>query len=209
MFLRYPTTNLVNPAVGTDNNIYTTSGFIATPNYTNTIAGFQRREDAPDTTYAFPVFSYSMPIETYDCSEVEVLDGFTPAPDDNCGIFATLSIDDLFDYGSDGDFGDVDQDATLYYFDNTRDFNFDGTMATTPGTGVARYVDPSATVNPAPTATDELDDEDDNPAIYDPFDSEFYNYDLLRRWVVEDNCGFRSIAQRIYRIRDEGSTNVA
>lgn len=191
-----PTTRLTNPTVASDSNMYVAAGFLATPNYTNTLAGVQRRQNAPDTTYAYPVFSYAMPTQTFDCSELDQLDGFAPAPADNCGIFATLPIDDLFDYGSDGDFGDVDSVGTLYYYDNTRRYNANGTGAGT--SGVARYVNPSLIV-----AGDTLDDLDDNPLAYDPFDRESYNYDLLKRWVVEDDCGFRSIAQRIYRIRDE------
>ncbi|MEM9886727.1 MAG: T9SS type A sorting domain-containing protein [Bacteroidota bacterium] len=179
-------------------NIYTNNMFYATPDYTNTIGTLVQTETSPGATFNFPVFIYTASLDFFDCSEINTLDGFAPSPEDNCDIFTSRGIDDLFDYGGDGDFGDDDNTMGTNFFDDASD---------TP-----RYVAPgapSAPVTVPASTTNSINDEDDNPLLYGPDDPEFYNYDLLKRWVFEDNCGFRSIAQRIYPIRDKVAPTVS
>jgi hypothetical protein len=167
------------------NNVYENSGFFTTTNYSTTsVFGIESIVEAPNAGFAFPVFTYSSPVETFDCSELNTLDGFSPSPNDNCGLSGFgLTIDDLVDYSLDGDFGDEDATNTALFFNNN--------------IGAMGYVAPSG------TTVGDVNDQDDDPSIYMPTEREFYNYNLLRRWVFEDNCGFRSIAQRIYQIRDQ------
>ncbi|MEM9990276.1 MAG: T9SS type A sorting domain-containing protein [Bacteroidota bacterium] len=143
------------------------------------------------THYNFPVFTYAEDKNTYTCAEAMTLDGFTPTPVDSCGLRPLVEIETLYDYGLDGDFGDIgpnvfisgstpppfyDKAAGIYYN------NFaGGDQAQTTGS----YVE-----------------NDDRENGFTPAQCQFYKYDILKRWIAEDNCGFKSVAQRIYRVRD-------
>ncbi|MEM9848764.1 MAG: T9SS type A sorting domain-containing protein, partial [Bacteroidota bacterium] len=143
--------------------------------------------------YEFPVFIYDESTDAFDCTELTTLDGFSPAAMDNCGILRIDPIESLFDYGLDGDFGD-DNSAlfpTSPLIPQTFAFNND---LATPAYELESVLTAGLT-----TATD---DNDDLAAGTNPFNCSFYEYDLLRRWRVVDNCGFQSVAQRIYHIRD-------